>query len=146
MQERISIERSDLPIIFLSSQVDIPMAVKAIKRGALEFLMKPFDTDVLLNAVRYAIKRSELALSREMESHRLRADYGSLTPREREVMAGVASGLLNKQVGMELGISEITVKTHRGNVMRKMKADSFAHLVNMAAKLRVVRHLTPSAA
>jgi FixJ family two-component response regulator len=146
VQERISTGRCDLPIIFLSSHVDMPMAVKAIKRGALEFLIKPFDSDVLLNAIRYAIKRSEIALSREMESHRLRADYGSLTPREREVMARVASGLLNKQVGTELGISEITVKAHRGNVMRKMKADSFAHLVNMAARLRVVRYLTPSAA
>jgi FixJ family two-component response regulator len=146
LQERISNERSELPIIFLSSHVDISMAVKAIKRGALEFLTKPFDSDVLLNAIRHAIKRSEIALNREMESHRLRSDYGLLTPREREVMARVASGLLNKQVGMELGISEITVKAHRGNVMRKMKADSFAHLVNMAARLRVVRYLTPAAA
>ncbi len=146
VQERVSSERGDLPIIFLSSQVDISMAVKAIRRGALEFLIKPFDPGVLLNAVRHGIKRSEIALSREVESHRLRADYGLLTPREREVMARVASGLLNKQVGMELGISEITVKAHRGNVMRKMKADSFAHLVNMAARLRVVRYLTPSAA
>ncbi len=146
VQERISAERSDLPIIFLSSHVDISMAVKAIKRGALEFLTKPFDPEVLLNVIRHAIKRSETTLSREIELHRLRADYGSLTPREREVMAGVASGLLNKQVGTELGISEITVKAHRGNVMRKMKADSFAHLVNMAARLRVVRYLTPTAA
>jgi FixJ family two-component response regulator len=146
VQERVSTERSDLPIIFLSSHVDIPMAVKAIKRGALEFLMKPLDPDVLLNAIRYAIKRSETALSREIESHRLRADFGSLTPREREVMTRVASGLLNKQVRSELRISEITVKAHRGNIMRKMKADSFAHLVNMAARLRVVRYLTPSAA
>jgi FixJ family two-component response regulator len=146
VQERISTERPDLPIIFLSSQVDIPMAVKAIKRGALEFLMKPFDSDVLMNAVPYAIRRSEIALSREMEFHRLRANYGALTPREREVMTRVASGLPNKEVGTELGISEITVKAHRGNVMRKMKADSFAHLVNMAARLRVVRYLTPSAA
>jgi len=146
VQERISTERCDLPIIFLSSHVDIAMAVKAIKRGAMEFLTKPFDSDVLLKAIRHAIKRSEMALSREQEFHRLRADYGSLTPREREVMTRVAAGLLNKQVGTELGISEITVKAHRGNVMRKMKADSFAHLVNMAARLRVVRYLTPSAA
>jgi len=146
VQERVSTERCDLPIIFLSSHVDIPTTVKAIKRGALDFLIKPFNSDVLLNAIRHAIKRSEIALSREMESNRLRADYGALTPREREVMAGVASGLLNKEVGTELGISEITVKAHRGNVMRKMKADSFAHLVNMAARLRVVRYLTPSAA
>jgi FixJ family two-component response regulator len=146
LQERISTERCDMPIIFLSSHVDIPMAVKAIKRGALEFLIKPFDSDVLLSAIGHAIKRSEIALRREMELHGLRADYESLTCREREVMAGVVSGLLNKQVGTELGISEITVKAHRGNVMRKMKADSFAHLVNMASRLRVVRYLTTSAA
>jgi len=146
LQERISTERCDLPIIFLSSHVDIPMAVKAIKRGALEFLTKPFDSDILLSAIRYAIRRSEITLSRELELHRLRADYESLSRREREVMAGVASGLLNKEVGTELGISEITVKAHRGNVMRKMKAASFAHLVNMASRLRVVRYLTTSAA
>lgn len=146
LQERISSERCDMPIIFLSSRVDIPMAVKAIKRGALEFMMKPFDSDKLLNAIRCAIKRSEITLSREMEISRLRVDYESLSRREREVMAGVVSGLLNKEVGTELGISEITVKAHRGNVMRKMKADSFAHLVNMASRLRVVRYLTTSAA
>jgi FixJ family two-component response regulator len=146
LQERVAAERGDMPIVFLSSHVDIRRAVKAIKRGALEFLIKPFDSVVLLNAIRYAIKRSEIALSRETELHRLRADYGSLSRREREVMAGVVSGLLNKQVGTELGISEITVKAHRGNVMRKMKADSFAHLVNMASRLRVVRYLTTSAA
>jgi FixJ family two-component response regulator len=146
LQERIATERCDMPIIFLSSHVDIPMAVKAIKRGALEFLIKPFDSDVLLNIIRHAIKRSEITLSREKELHRLRADYESLSCREREVMAGVASGLLNKEVGTQLGISEITVKAHRGNVMRKMKADSFAHLVNMASRLRVVRYLTTSAA
>jgi FixJ family two-component response regulator len=146
LQARISSERSDIPIIFLSDHIDISSAVKAIKRGALEYLIKPFDFDTILTTIRSAIKRSENALSRETEIHRLRADYESLSRREREVMAGVASGLLNKQVGMELGISEITVKAHRGNVMRKMKADSFAHLVNMASKLRVVRYLTPNAA
>jgi len=146
LQERVSAERCDIPIIFLSSHVDISTAVKAIKRGALEFLLKPFDSDMLLSTIRSAIKRSEITLRREMEFHRLRADYESLSRREREVMAGVASGLLNKEVGTELGISEITVKVHRGSVMRKMKADSFAHLVNMASRLRVVRHLTASAA
>ena len=135
-----------MPIIFLTSHVDIAMTVKAIKRGALEFLTKPFDSEVLLNTIRYAIKRSEITLGREVQLRKLRADFGSLTPREREVMAGVAAGLPNKQVGTELGISEITVKAHRGNVMRKMKADSFAHLVNMASKLRVVRYLATSAA
>ena len=113
---------------------------------ALDFLIKPFDFDTLLNAVRNAIKRSELMLRREAELRRLRMDYESLSRREREVMAGVASGLLNKEVATELGISEITVKVHRGSVMRKMKADSFAHLVNMAARLRVTRYLTTSAA
>jgi FixJ family two-component response regulator len=146
LQERVSAERCDIPIIFLSSHDDISTAVKAIKRGALEFLLKPFDSDMLLSTIRSAIKRSEITLRREMEFHRLRADYESLSRREREVMAGVASGLLNKEVGTELGISEITVKVHRGSVMRKMKADSFAHLVNMASRLRVVRHLTASAA
>jgi FixJ family two-component response regulator len=146
LQERVATEHCGMPIIFLTSHVDIAMTVKAIKRGALEFLTKPFDSEVLLNTIRHAIKRSEITLGREMELRKLRADFGSLTPREREVMAGVAAGLLNKQVGTELGISEITVKAHRGNVMRKMKADSFAHLVNMASKLRVVRYLTTSAA
>jgi len=146
LQERISTERCGMPVIFFSSLVDISMAVKAIKRGALEFLIKPFDLGLLLGAIRYAIKRSENALNRETEIHRLRVGYESLSRREREVMAGVASGLLNKEVGTQLGISEITVKAHRGNVMRKMKADSFAHLVNMASRLRTVRYLTSSAA
>jgi FixJ family two-component response regulator len=146
LQERISSERCDIPIIFLSCHADLPTAVKAIKRGALEYFLKPFDSDMLLSTIGSAIKRSELTLRREMELHRLRADYESLSPREREVMAGVASGLLNKEVGTELGISEITVKVHRGSVMRKMKADSFAHLVNMASRLRVVRHLATSVA
>ena len=145
LQERISTERCDIPIIFFSSHVDISMAVKAIKRGALEFLIKPTDFETLLSAIRSAIKRSETVLNRETEIHRLRSDYESLSRREREVMAGVASGLLNKEVGTQLGISEITVKAHRGNVMRKMKADSFAHLVNMASRLRAIRHLAPGA-
>ena len=102
---------------------------------------KPFDPGVLLNAIRHAIRRSEVALGRETEFQTLRADYLSLTRREREVMTLVVAGLLNKQAGGELGISEITVKAHRGNVMRKMKADSFADLVNMAARLRVTRSL-----
>lgn len=146
LQERMAAERSDMPIIFLAAHADIRMTVQAMKRGALEFLTKPFDLEALLNAIRYAIKRSEVALGRENELHTLRAGYRSLTPREREVMTLVVSGLLNKQVGGELGISEITVKAHRGNVMRKMKADSFADLVNMASKLRVSRALVTSAA
>jgi FixJ family two-component response regulator len=108
--------------------------------GAVEFLTKPFDDDVLLSAIRHAIERSRTALGHEAEIRALRDGYASLTRREREVMALVVSGLSNKQVGFELGISEITVKAHRGRVMRKMKADSLADLVNMAAGL----HLAPA--
>ena len=146
LQARIAAERRDLPIIFLSGSCDVSTTVKAMKGGALEFMMKPFDSDVLLSAIRNAIKHSEAALGRERQMHMLRVDYGSLTPREREVMTLVVSGLLNKQVGGELGISEITVKAHRGNVMRKMRANSFADLVNMATRLRLSRSLAMSAA
>jgi FixJ family two-component response regulator len=139
LQERVASERTDMPIIFLTGNADIAMTVRAMKRGALEFLTKPFNAEALLTGIRHAIKRSEAALGRENQLHALRTYYGSLTQREREVMTLVASGLLNKQVGGELGISEITVKAHRGNVMRKMKANSFANLVNMAARLRVTR-------
>jgi FixJ family two-component response regulator len=144
LQQRLAVERGDMPIIFLSRLCDVQMTVKAMKNGALEFLSKPFDDQALLNAIRYAIKRSEAVLGRETELHALRTDYGSLTRRERDVMKLVVSGLLNKQVGGELGISEITVKAHRGNVMRKMKANSFAALVNMAARLSVTRPLLTS--
>jgi len=109
--------------------------VQAMKAGAAEFLTKPFGDDVLVSAIRNAIERSKTALGHEAEMQALRDRYESLTPREREVMALVASGLLNKQVGGELGISEITVKAHRGQVMQKMKADSFADLVKKAARL-----------
>jgi FixJ family two-component response regulator len=146
LQERIAAERSEMPIIFLTGHGDVPMTVKAMKRGALEVLTKPFDADVLLNAIRHAIKRSEAVLVRQRELHALRVDYGSLSPREREVMTLVVTGLLNKEVAGELGISEITVKAHRGNVMRKMKAESFVGLINMAAKLRLPRPLVASAA
>ena len=144
LQERLASERSDMPIIFLTGCGDIPMTVKAMKRGALEFLTKPFDRDVLLNAIGHAMRRSEAVLGRETELRALRTDFDSLTPREREVMTLVVAGMLNKQVGGELGISEITVKAHRGNVMRKMKADSFADLVNMASRLRITRSLRPA--
>jgi FixJ family two-component response regulator len=146
LQERIAAERTDMPIIFLTGIADIAMTVRAMKRGALEFLTKPFDAEALLIGIQQAFKRSEAALGRENQLHALRTVYGSLTQREREVMKLVVSGLPNKQVGGELGISEITVKAHRGNVMRKMKADSFANLINMAVRLRVTRSTATSSA
>jgi len=128
-------ERTDMPIIFITGHGDVPMSVQAMKAGAVEFLTKPFKDDVLLDAIRGAIDHSRAALRLDSDMRLLRKRYESLTPREREVMALVVSGLLNKQVGGELGISEITVKAHRGQVMRKMKADSLADLVTMAARL-----------
>jgi FixJ family two-component response regulator len=135
LQKRVAIERTDVPIIFITGHGDVPMTVQAMKAGAVEFLTKPFSDDVLLRAIRNAIDRSKTALGHEAEMKALRDRYESLTRREREVMALVASGLLNKQVGGELGISEITVKAHRGQAMQKMKADSLADLVKMAARL-----------
>jgi FixJ family two-component response regulator len=135
LQKRVAIERTDVPIIFITGYGDVPMTVQAMKAGAVEFLTKPFSDDVLLSAIRNAIERSQTALGHEAEMRALRDRYASLTRREREVMALVASGLLNKQVGGELGISEITVKAHRGQAMQKMKADSLADLVKMAARL-----------
>jgi FixJ family two-component response regulator len=129
------VDRTDMPIIFITGHGDVPMSVQAMKAGAVEFLMKPFKNDVLLGAIRGAIERSRAALRQESEMQGLRSSYASLTPREREVMILVVSGLLNKQVGGELGISEITVKAHRGQMMRKMKADSLPDLVTMAARL-----------
>jgi FixJ family two-component response regulator len=146
LQERIAGGRRQLPIIFLADQCDVCTAVKAMKGGALEILTKPYDHEALLNAIRYAIKRSEITLGRESELQALRSGYGTLTPREREVMSLVVSGLLNKQVGGELGISEITVKIHRGNVMRKMNAASFAALVNMATRLHIYQPTLAGAA
>jgi FixJ family two-component response regulator len=136
LQQRVAAERTDMPIIFITGHGDIPMTVRAMKAGAIEFLTKPFRDEVLLNAIRQALHRSRIALSREAEIQELRNCFASLTPRERQVMALVVSGLLNKQIGGELGISEITVKAHRGQVMEKMKADSLAALVQMAARLR----------
>jgi FixJ family two-component response regulator len=139
LQKRI-LDRTDMPIIFITGYGDVPMTVEAMRAGALEFLTKPFSEEVLLNAIRNALERSQTALGREAELRALRDAHASLSRREQEVMALVVSGLLNKQVGAELGISEITVKAHRGRVMRKMKADSLPDLVKMAAQLR----LTPA--
>jgi FixJ family two-component response regulator len=134
LQQQLT-DRTDMPIIFITGYGDVPMTVRAMKAGAVEFLTKPFGDDVLLDAIRGAIERSRAARRLDAEMRTLRDCYESLTPREREVMALVVSGLLNKQVGGELGISEITVKAHRGQVMRKMQADSLPDLVTMAARL-----------
>ena len=137
LQQRVAAERTDMPIIFITGHGDVPMSVQAMKAGAVEFLTKPFGDDILLSAIRNALERSRAALTHEGEIRALRDAYASLTSREREVMALVVTGRLNKQVGGELGISEITVKAHRGKVMRKMKAGSLADLVKMAAQLRL---------
>ena len=136
LQKRI-VDRTDMPIIFITGHGDVPMTVRAMKAGAVEFLTKPFDDEALLSAIRNAIERSEAALGDEANLRVLRERYASLSPREREVMSLVVSGLLNKQVGGELGISEITVKAHRGRVMQKMKAGSLADLVTMGARLHL---------
>jgi len=133
--QRQLVDRAEMPIVFITGHGDVPMSVQAMKAGAVEFLTKPFEEDVLLDAIRGAIERSRVALRQGSEMRLLRDGYAALTPREREVMALVVSGLLNKQVGGELGISEITVKAHRGQVMRKMNADSLPDLVSMAARL-----------
>ena len=137
LQKRVAVERPDMPIIFITGCGDVSMSVQAMKAGAIEYLTKPFGDEVLLSAIRYALERSRRALEQGEKMKALRQRCASLTPREREVMALVVSGLLNKQVGGELGISEITVKAHRGQVMRKMGADSLPALVNMVARLDV---------
>ena len=135
LQKLVASERTEMPIIFITGHGDVPMTVKAMKGGAVEFLTKPFDDEELLSAIRHAIKRSETVINDETELTRLRHYYESLTPRERDVMNLVVAGMLNKQIGMKLDISEITVKAHRGKMMQKMKADSVADLVKTAVRL-----------
>jgi FixJ family two-component response regulator len=145
LQKLVAVERTDMPIIFITGYGDVPTTVQAMKAGAVEFLTKPFSDGVLLSAIRAALERSRVALSQEAEMRVLRDRYASLSHRERQVMALVVSGRLNKQVGGELGISEITVKAHRGKVMQKMKADSLADLVRIAAKLQPAPATTTAA-
>ena len=137
LQKRIAADRFDMPIIFITGYGDVPTTVRAMKAGAVEFLLKPYADEVLLSAIQQALERSRAALRHEAELRSIRIPYASLSRRERQVMGLVVRGMLNKEVGGELGISEITVKAHRGNVMRKMKAGSFADLVNMAVKLHL---------
>ena len=140
LQRDVAADRLDLPIIFITGYGDIPTTVRAMKAGAAEFLTKPFDDDVLLDAVKHAIEQSERTLRRDAATGTLRECHESLSRREREVMSLVVAGLANKQVAHELGISEITVKVHRGKVMRKMHAASLADLVKMAAMLDSTPH------
>jgi len=139
LQKRVAVERHEMPIIFMTGHGDIPITVQAMKAGAVEFLTKPFRDETMLNAIRNALVRSKALLDRSVEYGALKARYSSLTAREREVMALVVVGLPNKQVGSELGISEITVKAHRGSMMRKMKVESLAELVSVATRLRLTR-------
>ena len=135
LQKLIAMDRVDMPIIFITGHGDVPMTVQAMKAGAVEFLTKPIDDDALLSAIKSAVKRSAAALDDQTELQALRQCHESLTPREREVMRFVVAGMLNKQIGMKLGISEITVKAHRGKMMQKMKAESLADLVKTAVRL-----------
>jgi FixJ family two-component response regulator len=139
LQKRVAKDRADMPIIFITGYGDIPMTVEAMKAGAVEFLTKPFTDEILLSAIRLAIERSRETLDRAREMQTLLDNFTSLSHREQEVMTLVVTGMLNKQVAGDLGISEVTVKAHRGRVMHKMKADSLADLVNMAARLGIGR-------
>jgi FixJ family two-component response regulator len=138
LQARMATDGTAMPIIFITGYGDIPMSVRAMKAGAAEFLTKPFEPDVMLQAIRVALERSQASLAHASEIKALRVRYERLTRREREVFAWVVSGLLNKQVGAELGMTEATVKAHRGQVMQKMEADSLAELVRIAARLEIL--------
>ena len=139
LQKRMAEISLQIPIVFITGHGDVPTSVRAMKAGAVEFLTKPFDDQDLLEAIQQAIKRDREARQRQAELGELRARYESLTPREREVMGRVVSGLLNKQVAAELGTSEITIKVHRAQVMHKMHAGSLADLVRMSEKLEIRR-------
>jgi FixJ family two-component response regulator len=144
LQTAVAADRREMPIIFVTGYGDVPMTVRAMKAGAIEFLTKPVNPEVLLNAIRNALERSSATLDQESEIQVLRDRYASLSPREREVMSLVVSGLANKQVGFKLGISEITVKAHRGKVMRKMNVDSLADLVRSSVRLSSERSKSPA--
>jgi FixJ family two-component response regulator len=137
IQQRMSAEKSSTPIIFITGYGDIPTSVRAMKAGATEFLTKPLDDEIVIRAIRDAVLRSQANLQREGAQRQLQERFASLTKREREVMSLVVKGLMNKQVGFELDISEITVKAHRGKLMEKMHAATFVDLVNMAGKLGI---------
>jgi len=143
LQKLIGADRVDMPIIFITGHGDVPMTVQAMKAGAVEFLTKPFDDEVLLSAIRHALKRSAAVLDEQAEITDLRDSFDSLTPREQDVMRLVVAGMLNKQIGLKLGISEITVKAHRGKVMQKMQANSVADLVKTAVRLGLVPAKNP---
>jgi FixJ family two-component response regulator len=138
LQRELAEANVEIPIIFITGHGDIPMTVQAMKAGAVEFLTKPFRGRQLLDAIQEALARDRAAWSQRLTNARIRACYDSLTPREKEVMALVVTGLLNKQIGAELGASELTIKTHRGRVMQKMEADSVADLVRMSEKLKPI--------